>query len=72
MKPSSELRIPLETGAGSSGQGAIAALVYPAESPAAALILAHGAGAGQRSTFMVACASALAARGVDAAAPCQR
>jgi predicted alpha/beta-hydrolase family hydrolase len=58
LKRSSELRIPLETGATS-------ALVYPAESPAASLILAHGAGAGQRSTFMVACAAGLAARGFD-------
>jgi len=58
LKRSSELRIPLET-------GAISALVYPAESPAASLILAHGAGAGQRSAFMVACATGLAARGID-------
>jgi uncharacterized protein len=58
LKRSSELRIPLET-------GAVSALVYPAESPAASLILAHGAGAGQRSAFMVACATGLAARGVD-------
>jgi uncharacterized protein len=65
LKPSSELRIPLEPGADPTDRGAIAALVYPAESPAAALILAHGAGAGQGSAFMVACASGLAARGVD-------
>ena len=58
MKQSSELPIPLET-------GAISALVYPAESPVASLILAHGAGAGQRSPFMVACATGLAARGLD-------
>jgi predicted alpha/beta-hydrolase family hydrolase len=58
LKRSSELRIPLET-------GAIPALVYPAESPAASVILAHGAGAGQRSAFMAACASGLAARGID-------
>ncbi len=38
--------------------------VYPAASPAAALILAHGAGAGQRSTFMVAAARAFAARAI--------
>jgi len=29
------------------------------------VILAHGAGAGQRSAFMVACAAGLAARGLD-------
>jgi predicted alpha/beta-hydrolase family hydrolase len=38
--------------------------VYPTASPIAALILAHGAGAGQRSTFMVAAARAFAARRV--------
>lgn len=37
---------------------------YPAASPAAALILAHGAGAGQSSRFMVATAQGLAARGI--------
>jgi len=58
LKQSSELPIPLET-------GAISALVYPAESPVASLILGHGAGAGQRSPFMVACATGLAARGLD-------
>jgi len=36
--------------------------VYPTASPVAALILAHGAGAGQRSGFMVAASEALAAR----------
>jgi predicted alpha/beta-hydrolase family hydrolase len=58
LKRSSELAVPLET-------GAISALVYPAESPAASLILAHGAGAGQRSAFMVACATGLAACGIE-------
>jgi len=38
--------------------------VYPTASPVAALILAHGAGAGQRSGFMVAAAKALAARDI--------
>jgi predicted alpha/beta-hydrolase family hydrolase len=38
--------------------------VYPTAAPRAALILAHGAGAGQRSSFMVAAAQALAQRGV--------
>ncbi len=41
-------------------------LVYESQGPpVASLILAHGAGAGQRSPFMVAFAQALAARGVD-------
>jgi uncharacterized protein len=38
--------------------------VYPTDTPRAALILAHGAGAGQRSTFMVATARALAQRDI--------
>src|SRR3982751_5423922 len=60
LKPSSELRVPLETGA------AVTALVYPADRQAASsLILAHGAGAGQRSAFMVAFARRIAAFGVD-------
>jgi len=41
------------------------ALVYSADRPAAALILAHGAGAGQRHPFMTGFARALAARGLD-------
>ena len=43
------------------------AIVYPAaDDPlGAALILGHGAGAGQRSTFMVAFAQALSALGLD-------
>ena len=60
MTNPSELTVPLETGA------ATTALVYAGRDPAAALILAHGAGAGQRSTFMVAFATALASLGVDA------
>ena len=41
-------------------------LIYPAEGLAdAALILAHGAGAGQRSPFMTAFARGLSARGID-------
>jgi predicted alpha/beta-hydrolase family hydrolase len=60
LKSPSELRVPLEA-------GATTALAYPADtSPVgAALILGHGAGAGQRSTFMVAFARALSALGVD-------
>jgi predicted alpha/beta-hydrolase family hydrolase len=52
--------VPLET-------GAVTALVYPAEEhpPAASLILAHGAGAGHRSAFIVGFAQGIAALGVD-------
>jgi predicted alpha/beta-hydrolase family hydrolase len=66
----SELTVRLETGA------ATTALVYPgvrhgvgpdagAAGAAATLILGHGAGAGQRSAFMVDFAHALSAQGVD-------
>lgn len=41
--------------------------VYPAASPFAALILAHGAGAGQKSPFMVNVSRGLAARGLTTA-----
>ncbi len=41
--------------------------VYPTANAVASLILAHGAGAGQRSGFMVAAAKALAARGITTA-----
>jgi uncharacterized protein len=55
-----ELHIPLGTGAD------VTALVYYADSPSpAALILGHGAGAGQRSPFLVSFAQALSARGLD-------
>ena len=55
----SELTITLET-------GATTALVYRNERDArATLILGHGAGAGQRSAFMVDFAHALSALGVD-------
>jgi predicted alpha/beta-hydrolase family hydrolase len=46
----------------------VGALVYPAAKSKAAgvtLILGHGAGAGQTSSFMVSFATALAARGVE-------
>jgi predicted alpha/beta-hydrolase family hydrolase len=59
LKSPSELGIPLEA-------GATTALAYTAASPAfAALVLGHGAGAGQRSTFMVDFARAISALGVD-------
>lgn len=41
--------------------------VYPGDRAAAGLVLAHGAGAGQHSPFMVETAHALAARGVTTA-----
>ena len=62
MKKPNELTVPVQTGA------ATTALVYPAErndAVPAALILAHGAGAGQRSTFMVEFARALSGLGLD-------
>src|SRR5689334_12140469 len=60
LKQSSELRI-------TSPTGAVPALVYHATGgpAAAALILAHGAGAGQRSAFMIAFAKGIAALGID-------
>jgi len=41
--------------------------VYPADSAAAALLLAHGAGGGQQSRFMVQAAKAFAERGITVA-----
>jgi uncharacterized protein len=56
----SELLVDVETSARTT------ALVYPADRPASsALILGHGAGAGQRSRFMVEFAGALASLGLD-------
>ena len=64
MKKPNELTVPLQASA------ATTALVYPAAddaptTPRAALILGHGAGAGQRSTFMVDFARGLSALGID-------
>ena len=63
MKNPSELTIRPQAGA------ATTALVYAAGGDGAgggaSLILAHGAGAGQRSTFMVDFATALSALGID-------
>ena len=62
MPNPSELPVRLETGAVTS------ALVYAAGAgtpPGATLILGHGAGAGQRSAFMVDFAQALSALGID-------
>jgi uncharacterized protein len=57
-----ELVVPLASG------GTVTALVYEAVAgrASAALVLAHGAGAGQRSPFMTGFAKALASLGVDA------
>ena len=62
LQTPTELLVPLESG------GTVTALVYGAvEGRArATLVLAHGAGAGQRSPFMAGFAKALAALGVDA------
>jgi predicted alpha/beta-hydrolase family hydrolase len=62
LRSPSELKVTLETGA------ATTALVYrcaAGERCAQALVLAHGAGAGQRSAFMVDFAAALSDIGVD-------
>jgi predicted alpha/beta-hydrolase family hydrolase len=61
LKNSEALTIPIPASA------ATTALVYRADSQRrdAALILAHGAGAGQRSSFMVVFAEALSAAGLD-------
>jgi predicted alpha/beta-hydrolase family hydrolase len=61
LKRPSELTIDVGTGAETT------ALVYPAEQPriGAALILGHGAGAGQHSSFMTDFAAALAGLGAD-------
>ncbi len=49
-----------------SGRAPTTALVYRADGEAdASLILAHGAGAGQRSAFMIAFAEGIAALGID-------
>jgi uncharacterized protein len=40
---------------------------YPADTPIAALVLAHGAGAGQRSPFMVGAARGMTERGISTA-----
>jgi len=63
LKNPSEYSIALETGATTT------ALVYPGAGDGsggrAALVLAHGAGAGQRSTFMVDFAAGLSDLGLD-------
>jgi len=61
LKSPSEIRVSL------GGGGTTTALVYKAgaDSLGASLILGHGAGAGQRSTFMVDFARALSSLGLD-------
>jgi predicted alpha/beta-hydrolase family hydrolase len=59
LKSPSKLTVPLDAG------GAVTALAYPADRPRAALILGHGAGAGQQSAFMVGFAQAIANLGID-------
>jgi len=60
LKKPSEIHVAVGTGA------ATTALVYAAGPPAAAaLILGHGAGAGQHSAFMVEFAQALSVLGLD-------
>jgi uncharacterized protein len=60
LKSCDPLSVPVETGAVTT------ALVYTSSDPSlASLILAHGAGAGQRSPFMVDFATALSASGID-------
>ena len=65
MKNPSELIVRLQDGAAAGAT--TTALVYAAGAPAlgATLILGHGAGAGQRSAFMVDFAGALSALGLD-------
>jgi len=60
LKSPNKLAIQLEA-------GATTALVYPAQGQAIdrTLILAHGAGAGQQSTFLISFANALAALGAN-------
>jgi predicted alpha/beta-hydrolase family hydrolase len=41
--------------------------LYPATTPKAAIVLAHGAGGGQKTPFMVKCGRGFAARGISAA-----
>jgi len=61
LRNPSELKVGLETGA------AITALVYPSAGPGigATLILGHGAGAGQKSRFMIDASQALSTLGLD-------
>jgi hypothetical protein len=58
MKPQ-EFSVPLDAGAKTT------AMVYAADRPIAALILAHGAGAGQLHPFMVRFGHALSALNID-------
>jgi predicted alpha/beta-hydrolase family hydrolase len=61
------LRSPEEFTVTIGASASVTALAYTAAEPraGASLILAHGAGAGQRSPFLVSFAAALAGRGID-------
>jgi predicted alpha/beta-hydrolase family hydrolase len=59
LKSPSKLTVPIDAGE------SVTALAYLADRPRAALILGHGAGAGQQSPFMTDFARAIAALGVD-------
>lgn len=61
MKNPSDLTVALEAGAVTTAL-VYRAIVHPV---GATLILGHGAGAGQRSTFMVDFARALSSLGID-------
>jgi len=54
------IKVPLD-----AAGAAVTALLYEADQPRACLVLAHGAGAGQQSSFMVSFARALAALSLD-------
>jgi hypothetical protein len=60
LKKPSELEVSLENGT------TVTALVYEADRPRACLLLAHGAGAGQLSSFMISFARSLSDLGIDA------
>jgi predicted alpha/beta-hydrolase family hydrolase len=62
----SSLKNPEELKIDAGASAEVTALVYRSDtSPSASLILAHGAGAGQQSPFLVSFARALSARGLD-------
>src|SRR4051794_38126665 len=66
-KPGTLLKKPTELTIEIGASAQTTALVYSAEPPGigAALVLAHGAGAGQRSPFLTDFAAALAVLGAD-------
>ena len=56
-----------EKGLAAAYTGRVELKVYPSDKPFGALLLAHGAGAGQMSSFMVRVATGLAERGLSTA-----